>query len=502
MPLSSPPSRRPFPVLVLLGLVGVAIVAAGGVALWAGQQVGGVPTIALDVPEAVGPRGALRVVVEEPVRGIVDVDVVVEGAGLAARTVAEAHVPPPASAFAAPTQTRVELAAAIGKDALPELQPGTLTIRVTATRAGTWWTQPPPVVVERTVSVVLAPPTVTPQSTFVHVAQGGAEVVVYEVGPTSVKDGVLVERVASDGTPAEPWTFPGAPLPGGPATRRFAFFVVPYDDDSPEASIQSRVKVFAEDALGNRAVAGGVIHKAFTRPMGKDTLELKDAFLAKVTGEIYAQTPDLPRKGAPLDDYLQLNRELRRRNNDVLLELAQKSQPRFLWSKVFVPFDNAAIKGAFADRRTYLRDGSVVDTQDHLGFDLARIERSPVGAGNDGVVAFAGYLGIYGNCVVLDHGFGLMTLYAHLSSVDVKVGDALTRGAVLGRTGASGLAGGDHLHFTTLVHGRPTNPIEWWDAHWIGDRIKRKLGDGFPFDVDDAGRPSGARPGRGGRGRR
>ncbi|MBM4281768.1 MAG: M23 family metallopeptidase [Deltaproteobacteria bacterium] len=500
MSLTSPPSRRPFPLVAVAVVGGLVALGAGGVALWAGRQTGGVPSITLDVPEAVGPRGALKVTVDEPMRGIVDVTVEVSGAGLAPRVLTEVHRPPPASAFSPPGEAQVELSAACGKDALPGLQEGTLTVRVTATRVGTWLSQPEPVVVERAVAVRLTPPTVAAQSSFVHVAQGGAEVVVYEVSAGSVFDGVLVERPTTDAGPVAPWVFPGAPLPGGPTTRRFAFFVVPYDEEGAEDVVKARVRVFAEDALGNRATAGGVVHKAFARPMGKDTIELKDPFLAKVTAETYAQTPDLPKKGAPLDDYLQLNRELRRRNNDFLVELAKQSQPRFLWTKVFVPFDNAAIKGAFADRRTYRRNGAVVDTQDHLGFDLARVERSPVGAGNDGAVLFAGYLGIYGNCVVLDHGFGVMTLYAHLSGIDVKVGDSVVRGAVLGRTGATGLAGGDHLHFTTLVHGRPTNPIEWWDAHWIADRVKLKLGDAFAYD--DEGDAEGPRRGRGKRRRR
>ncbi len=53
---------------------------------------------------------------------------------------------------------------------------------------------------------------------------------------------------------------------------------------------------------------------------------------------------------------------------------------------------------------------------------------------------------------------------------------AVERGTVLGRTGATGLAGGDHLHFTTLVRGMPVNPVEWWDPAWIRDRVAGKVG--------------------------
>jgi murein DD-endopeptidase MepM/ murein hydrolase activator NlpD len=103
--------------------------------------------------------------------------------------------------------------------------------------------------------------------------------------------------------------------------------------------------------------------------------------------------------------------------------------------------------------------------------------RVPVHAANDGKVLNASWLGIFGNCVILDHGMGVASLYGHLSSIDIKVGDSVAKGQVLGRSGMTGMAGGDHLHFTMLVGGHPVNPVEWWDAHWIADRVERKIGE-------------------------
>ena len=94
----------------------------------------------------------------------------------------------------------------------------------------------------------------------------------------------------------------------------------------------------------------------------------------------------------------------------------------------------------------------------------------------------ARYFGIYGNCVVIDHGYGLLSLYGHLSSISVEEGQAVERYETIGRSGETGLAGGDHLHFTILLHGLPVNPQEWWDAHWIHDRLKLKLGAALPFE--------------------
>ena len=138
---------------------------------------------------------------------------------------------------------------------------------------------------------------------------------------------------------------------------------------------------------------------------------------------------------------------------------------------------------SFADRRTYYYGGREVDRQTHLGFDLASVSHADVPASNGGLVVLAGYFGIYGNTVVVDHGYGLMSLYAHLSSIDVAKGDRVERGTRLGQSGATGLAGGDHLHFSFLLHGVPVRPIEWWDGHWIEDRLKRKLGNSLPFQA-------------------
>ena len=89
---------------------------------------------------------------------------------------------------------------------------------------------------------------------------------------------------------------------------------------------------------------------------------------------------------------------------------------------MFHPFTNTAVEAAFADNRTYMYNGKEVDQQTHLGFDLARVVNSPVVAANAGKVLYAAPLGIYGNCVIIDHGMGVQSLYGHLSSFSVQAG--------------------------------------------------------------------------------
>ena len=354
----------------------------------------------------------------------------------------------------------VEMTVDVGRDAVKGLRSGEATIRVTAERAGTWLRRPEPVVSEIKLPVRLAPPTLGVTSNFHYVNQGGSELVVYRVGEGSIRDGVQAGK----------WWFPGFPMQGNDAQQRFAFFAVPYDMDDP-----SGVRLVAVDDVGNRAEVA-FIDKFTPRPIRTDTIDVNDPFLNRVVPEILSQSPEIEDKGDLLQNYLAVNRDLRRKNAETLKELGAKSERRFLWDQPFLPMPNAKITAAFADRRTYVYNGKSIDQQDHLGFDMASVERDVIPSSNSGKVVLARYFGIYGNAVVVDHGYGIQSLYGHLSSLAVREGQEVRRGQELGRSGQTGLAGGDHLHFTMLLQGLPVSPVEWWDAHWIQDRVARKLG--------------------------
>jgi murein DD-endopeptidase MepM/ murein hydrolase activator NlpD len=366
----------------------------------------------------------------------------------------------------APAQLQLE----VGRETVPGLRGGKATIRVTAERSGSLLRRPEPAVATIELPVRLAPPSLAVLSGFHYVAQGGCEAVVYRVGEGAVRDGV------QSGT----WWFPGYPMPGGDRGQRFALFAVPYDADS-----DSQVRLVAVDEVGNQAQAA-FVDKFFPKPLKKDTIQVTDAFLVRVVPEIMRETPELQDRGGMLQNYLEINGELRRRNAKALEDLAARSAGRPLWKEPFLPMPNAKITAAFAQRRDYQYGGKHVDQQDHLGFDMASVEHDAVPASNSGLVLLARYFGIFGNAVVIDHGLGLMSLYGHMSSLGVREGQEVRRGQELGRSGKTGLAGGDHLHFTMLLRGLPVNPVEWWDPHWIQDRLARKLGPALGFAAGGA----------------
>ncbi len=439
----------------LLG--GFVVAAWAAVAAW---RAGGPPAVRIEPAlPGIGKRTPVVVAVEEPRRGLADVRVeLVQGERV--ETLAERSYPAP-STWVFWSRGRVEdrLVLAVGRETVPGLSAGEATIRVVARPAGTWLRRPQPTVRELTLPVRLSPPLLEVLSTQHYVAQGGVELVVYRAGPSAARDGVAA---------GNRW-FPGYPAPDGGERTRFALFAAPYDLDDP-----AKIRLVAADEVGNEASVA-FVDRFFPRPMTAATLEVDGAFLERVVPPILAGSPEVEDRGDLLESYLAINGELRRANARTLEELAASSRREFLWHEPFLALPDGQVMSSFADRRTYVYGGREIDRQDHLGFDLASLARSPVPAANSGVVALARYLGIYGNTVVIDHGFGLMTLYGHLSSLEVAEGDAVERGQIVGRTGQTGLAGGDHLHFTVLLAGLPVNPIEWWDGHWIRDRLARKL---------------------------
>jgi murein DD-endopeptidase MepM/ murein hydrolase activator NlpD len=338
-------------------------------------------------------------------------------------------------------------AAAIG------LREGPATIEVWA-RDDYWRPFAPPErpLATASVAVKTTPPRLDLLAATRYAAPGGAALVAFRAGDGARTDVRVGER--------------GFPSFAAGERGRAALIGLPWDftPGSPMA-------IVARDEAGNtvtRALPVELRPRAFPR----DTLELKEAFLAAKVPELLPQAP----AGQPLlERFLVINRDQRRQAEEEKARIGTRTSDRPLWDGPFVQPRNTKVFSNFAESRTYVYEGRVVDTQVHFGFDLASTRQSPVPAANAGRVVFAGPLTIYGNTVVVDHGWGLQTLYAHLSSIDVRVGDTVAKGQELGRTGTSGLAVGDHLHFEVLVSGVSVTPIEWWDPKWIRDRINLPL---------------------------
>jgi murein DD-endopeptidase MepM/ murein hydrolase activator NlpD len=449
---------------LILALLLLGVIALGGAWFWAGRQAG--PVIDIRQPKRfVGQTTPFEASVTAAGGRFSRLDIVLEQGNQSFPLFALSD--PQSGSYVTQEGTdRVRVARAIGKRDFPALQSGPARIVVHAARPVLHNLRRASSTATREVEVRLTPPAVAVLSTFHYINHGGAEFVVFRATPDDVEAGVRVGEVSYAAYPAA-----GAGIPGDKSIR-VAFFGLLYDQD-----LNTPISVYARDAAGNE-VQTPLDHRPFQKPFLKSKFVLDDQFLRRVVPAIAATTPDMNLLTGPEDllpSFLRINGELRRRNNATIEKLGQSSKPEMLWKEPFRPLLNAAVEARFADTRTYFYKGKEVDRQVHLGFDLAVTEKVPVTAAQRGFVIHASDLGIFGNCVILDHGLGVQSLYGHMSSIGVKVGDMVEPGQMLGRSGMTGLAGGDHVHFTMLVGGHPVNAVEWWDSKWMNDRVFRKI---------------------------
>ena len=445
--------------LATVAVVGLVIL--GGAWWWAGRMDG--PAVDLKTPQKfIGRATALELSVQAPGGQFSRVDVTLEQNG-------QTH---PVFTLEQQGQSQVRQESAerlyvmrpVGKLAIPELKSGPARLVVRAARPVVWGLRHAETTVTRDVDVRLEPPRISPVSTFHYVNHGGSEFVVYRVMPEGVVSGVRVGDHEYAGFPAK-----GAGITTDPALRA-AFFALLFDQD-----LNTPIQLFARDEAGNEATIA-LDHQVFPKPYAKSRIELNDAFLQRVVPAIAGASPD---EGIATDDilagFLKINGDLRRKNNAFVAALAAKSSPDLKFKDAFQQLGDSQVEARFADTRTYVYKGKEVDRQVHLGYDLAVTAQVAIAASQRGTVVHAGDLGIYGNCVVLDHGLGVQSLYGHLSSIDVKVGDSVEKAQTIGRSGMTGLAGGDHLHFTMLVGGQQVTPVDWWSQQWMDDRVLRKI---------------------------
>ncbi len=449
----------------LIGLVLLAALVAGGLFMYAGRLPG--PAIEIAKPaKYVGQTTTVEVTLRAPgAKWVGDFQIAFEQGGKQTPLVSFAS---PGTAEIKQEGDLVRITRTFDRGTIPDLKSGPARIVVTAERPVLFGMRKAKSTAARDVQVRLEKPTITVLSTKHYVNLGGSEMVVYRATPADVASGVQVGDLKYPGYPAS-----GAKLEGvhitDPAVK-IAFIALRYDQD-----VNTPMFAYATDEAGNSARAE-FDRLTFPKPFKKSAIPITDAFIGKAVPWIYENSPEIKSTGNPLQDFLQANGQLRRINNDKISSYAKQTSADIMWGgSVFHDFRNTAVEAAFADQRTYVYDGKDVDKQTHLGFDLARVVNSPIVAANAGKVLHAGPLGIYGNCVIIDHGMGVQSLYGHLSSVAVKAGDSVQKEQELGKSGMTGMAGGDHLHFTMLVNGQMVNPVEWWDAHWIQDRIIRKL---------------------------
>ena len=406
------------------------------------------PQIRLTPDTDVLGTGSLEIVVSDTGAGLKSVTATLASGGTDHPLAAEQLVQP-----AAERKITVEAAKLKG------LKEGPAVLKVSARDRSWWgWFGGNETVVQKNLTIDVTPPTIDLVADDRYVSFGGAGVIVYKPAADTVTSGIRIGK----------YFFPGYPgqIKGNP-DHHLVIFAHPYDTPA-----DARATLVATDKAGNTREMR-MVYELRGVNYRKSTLKVTDAF---IESKVRPLVTDVSAKQAsPKDVFIRVNRDLRKANDDKITAITSKGTPKMLWQGAFSQLSNSKVEANFADARSYDYNGEIVSNAYHLGFDLSVTRQYPVDAANSGTVAFTGDLGIYGNTVILDHGLGLYTLYSHLSSIAVKEGESVQARHILGKTGETGLAAGDHLHYGVYLNGVAVLPIEWWDQKWINDNIAPKL---------------------------
>ena len=296
-------------------------------------------------------------------------------------------------------------------------------------------------------------PKLSVESGLTYIRRSGSAAVIYRTGSDAVRSGARV---------GDAW-FPGVALPDG---SHVAVFAIPID-----AAKDPEVEVVASDRAGNEATSGFDV-RVQERKFAEITIALPPRFLDRVARRL-GEENDMT-ESTPLATFQRVNSELREKSEAVIAAAIPEPTAK-QWTGAFAQMQNSSVTSDFAELRYYTLSGERVSIARHYGYDLASTAKAPITASNSGTVVYADDNGIYGTLVLIDHGLGITTLYGHLSSLAVAVGDKVEKGQTLGRSGATGLAGGDHLHFAVLAGHSYVDPVEWWDPKWVREHIDARL---------------------------
>ncbi|MFO7911604.1 MAG: M23 family metallopeptidase [Desulfotignum sp.] len=340
---------------------------------------------------------------------------------------------------------------------------GEATIRIQAAdQAWRGWNTGNVFYMEKKVIIDTEPPKVQVLTQSHNVERGGSGLVIYRLFEEDLKSGVMV----GDNF------FPGHSGMFDDKNIYAAFFALDHTQGPG-----TRMWVTAEDLAGNLA-RRGFHHYIRDHDFKTDVLNITDQFLEFKMPDFNLGEKEARFAAAPdplLEKFLTINTALRKANVKTVLQVPSDTTNRILWQGKFDRLPGSATRAQFGDRRSYEHKGNEISKSIHMGIDLASTAHARVGAANSGRVIMAESVGIFGNTIIIDHGFGLASLYSHLSNMVVSSGDMVNKGDTIGNTGLTGLAGGDHLHYSMIVHNVFVNPLEWWDPSWIKNNITSKI---------------------------
>ena len=331
------------------------------------------------------------------------------------------------------------------------------------------------------IPIDLALPKVQPLSVQHNGIQGGSQIAVYRATD---------DNLESSGVEIRGVFYPGLSLaqysPEFEKIKNAYAVIYPIPIDFNDAS--ETIRLYARDVGGNTSFAN-FYYKArdiryFTRRP-----EVSWEFLDGQVRELYQQYVREYLDGHdPLNDtgdfaemtrivaerFKMVNETYRAKTEEKIKKILSGPIKAKLWQDAFTRYGGTQLV-LFGERRELSYEGMELGSFVNPGVDFAAAPQISVMASNSGVVAFSGTMGVYGNMVIIEHGFGLASCYAYLVATNVAVGERIEKGAVIGKAGLSGFSPSSRFQYQLRAHGVPVAPIEWWDQRWVKDHIESKI---------------------------
>ena len=262
----------------------------------------------------------------------------------------------------------------------------------------------------------------------------------------------------------------------------FAFFAIPLAFKDSEQTVQ----VLVRNKIGNTATTS-MYYRVAPLTMPTVEAEISPLMLETAAGSEFEKLSAIKKKRAGLvqeDDipaadptarFKAVNQELRAAVEADLKGIFMHPKAQRMWQGVFLRPQGRQLAVNFGATKVFTYQGEPLGHVVQQGVEFAMPEGNPIRAANDGIVILAADLPLYGQTVVIDHGFGLTSLYAHLSAIEHLEGTRVVSGQTIGASGSSGLLDRPLLEFQMRLHGVPVRPIEWWDSRWILEHIDAKI---------------------------
>ncbi|PAF47527.1 hypothetical protein BKH46_03620 [Helicobacter sp. 12S02634-8] len=202
-------------------------------------------------------------------------------------------------------------------------------------------------------------------------------------------------------------------------------------------------------------------------------IKVKDSFLNGKLNELIDNVGERDPESFKdnIDKFKYINETIRQRDEATIYKATTDVDYTSLQKPIvfapFLPLKGSMVVGSFGDHRSYFLGKKKISKSLHLGMDLASVKNAPIIVTNSGKVVLTELLGVYGNTTIIYHGFGLSSLYSHMSKINVTPTEIVAPDTVIGFTGQTGWAFGDHLHLGILVQGHAVRDVEWMDPKWI-----------------------------------